>query len=168
MKKWLRDFFYKLVALEPSAKRLTHSFCLGTFVALSPFIFFHTVLIIGLCWLLRLNLAVALLASTAISNPITVVFIKTFEYFLGYLLVHDMLGFDLMPYNPWWVDWINKKLEEYFHMHGIGLWYFLIGGMVVSVVATVIAYPILSRLFKKLERSYKAHLERKYEASCPK
>ena len=82
-------------------------------------------------------------------------FIKTLEYFVGYFLIHDILGFDLMPYNPAWMDWLNQWIERYFHMHGIGIWYFLIGGTLIAILGALIAYPATLPLFKKLERRYK-------------
>ena len=155
MLKWIERIFYRLVQLESSAKRLTLSFCWGVFVALSPFLGLHTVMLIGLSWVFDFNIAVAFLTANLVSNPLTVLFIKTLEYFVGYFLIHDILGFDLMPYNPAWMDWLNQWIERYFHMHGIGIWYFLIGGTLIAILGALIAYPATLPLFKKLERRYK-------------
>ena len=69
MRKWIEKIFYRLVQLESSAKRLTLSFCWGVFVALSPFLGLHTVMLIGLSWVFDFNIAVAFLTANLVSNP---------------------------------------------------------------------------------------------------
>lgn len=152
MRTRIQKLLYKLVALDPCPYRLTRSFCLGAFVALSPFIGLHTLLIFIFCWLFKLNVAVAFVTATAISNPLTIIPIKTAEYLLGYFITYDLLGIDLLPYNPWWMDWLNRKIDYLLPQHDICLWYFLIGGNLVALVITAIAYPVMLAIFKRLSK----------------
>ena len=89
MKRYLHTFLRKLVLTETSVQKLTLSFCLGAFLAFSPYIGLQTWLTFPICWFFRLNVTITLASLYLISNPFTMVPIIIAGYALGkWLLIN--------------------------------------------------------------------------------
>jgi len=132
--------FKKALKSGSSSKQLALSFCIGLYVAFSPFPGVHTVIMLTFNWLFRLNLPVLFIA-TSINNPWTMVPFYSFDYFFGYWLVHDFLG---------WQPKLVFSFARIFGSKGICLWSFLIGGNILGIVAGLICYPFVKIGFEKL------------------
>lgn len=149
MKKYVDKIKQKLLQAEKSPVRLARSMALGFCIALSPFLGIQTFLIIGLSWLLRLNTVVAVIVSYTVNNPWTMVPIAAFDYVVGKWLVTDILGYDLTPYNPSWMTWVNEKignyLVDYLGIETLDFWAYIIGGSLVSFIITLSIYPLLMK-----------------------
>lgn len=151
----LRKWFENLLLKESNISRLAASFCLGTFIALTPTIPLQTPLVVGLAWIMGLNVGVAVAALYIVNNPITLIPIYVTAYALGAWFFTKIVGIDLIQYNPWWVDRFNGYLSQYVDLkHYIGaelcLWYLLAGGFILATMVTVPLFPLLKRGLTRL------------------
>jgi uncharacterized protein (DUF2062 family) len=69
----IRYYSLKLIRLRGNPKSLALGIAVGVFIGISPTIPFHTVAIIGITLLMRASTLAALVAGTAVSNPLTMV-----------------------------------------------------------------------------------------------
>ena len=129
-----------------SVHRLSLSFCMGLYIAFSPFPGAHTIMMIAAKWLFNLNFPV-LFIITSINNPWTMIPFFSFDYFFGYWLIHDFFG-----WNPAWVI----SLYKVFGSGKVCLWSFFIGGNILGIFAAIICYPVVSIVFKKLTSRFQA------------
>ena len=72
-----------LMQKEKCPKKLIFSSCVGVYVAFSPFIFFHTVMILLFGWLFALNIPVMFAVSWFINNPYTMVPVYALDCLFG-------------------------------------------------------------------------------------
>lgn len=138
-----------LVIKERSVNKLTVSFCLGVYIAFSPFIGFHTLMVFCFAWLLSLNPAVLLASTYLVNNPWTMVPVYTSGYVVGDWVL-SCISSDIVSYNPHWMHWINDRLVYYVGIKGISLWAFLIGGNILGVVFGIVCYPVMKKIFERL------------------
>lgn len=155
MFKMLRSWFENLLLKERSVHKLSASFCLGAFIALTPTIPLQTPLVMVFGWLFGLNIGVAVAALYVVNNPITLVPIYVTGYALGVWFFSKVIGIDLVPYNPLWVERFNTLLSRYVDMKSyIGtelcLWYLLGGGFLFAILLVVPLYPVLTKLLSRL------------------
>ncbi|MFH1644577.1 MAG: DUF2062 domain-containing protein [bacterium] len=130
-------------------EKLTQSFCIGLFIAFSPFPGVHSVMMLFAKWWFGLNLPILFFA-TSINNPWTIVPFYSFDYFFGLWFVHNLLG-----WNPTWIISLPKIL-------GLGkvcLWSFLIGGNLLGLFFAVSCYPIMRFIFNKLANKNRDNYE---------
>ena len=127
-----------------SVHKLSQSFCIGLFIAFLPIPGSHTVVMLASKWLFKLNFPV-LFISTSFNNPWTMIPFFSFEYAFGYWVVHHFLG-----WHPGWVI----SLEKIFGSGNICLWSFFIGGNILGIFASLISYPLVSVMFKKLSTKF--------------
>ncbi len=152
----IKNIFYNLVSIERSAKKLTQSFCLGSFIALTPTIPLQTPLIFVFSWLFGLSAKVTFVSVYLINNPITMLFIYVADYKFGDWLLNTVLKLDMEQYNPVWTDkfsiFLNKyiSLEKYLGGSVLCFWCFIIGGIVLPLLASIVLYFIMYPIFKKL------------------
>lgn len=153
-KKFIKNFFNRIIPPEVSIKKLSLSFSTGVFIAFSPFIGVHTLMIIIVCWVTGLNLAVTLATSYLINNPWTVLPIMAADYIFGHWLFTKVFNLDLSNYDPAWMEFVNnhigKYLQQYLGLEKLCLWHFVIGGHILALILALISYPFAKRLFKGL------------------
>jgi uncharacterized protein (DUF2062 family) len=128
-----------------TVKKLTQSFCIGIYIAFSPFFGLHTAMMFAAKFLFKLNFPVLFLA-TSFNNPWTMVAFYSFDYFFGYWLIHTFLGF-----NPTW----TIPLARIFGSGNICIWSFLIGGNILGILFAIGSYPFMHILFKNLVKKFK-------------
>jgi len=154
-----RTTFRRLLALDDPPERTALAFSIGVFIAFSPFLGFHTILATLIAFLFRFN-KVAIYSGTFINNPfLTLVPIIIASYALGALITGRPLripaaGIELLK-NPHFLtaDYYHQLFRE----SGDIVWPFTIGGMVLSVVCSLIAYPVTSSLLRAYRRSKSAN-----------
>lgn len=127
---------------ERCPRRLAFSVSLAVFIAFSPFVGFHTVMVFLFAWLFTLNAAVLLAISMLINNPWTMVPIYAADHVVGNHLFY-LCGIDGMNLNPDWICSVNSWISHYTGLEGISLWAFLVGGNLLSVVLAITTYPII-------------------------
>ena len=146
----VKPFLYSLLYKERSIYKLTLSFCIGNFIAFSPFIFLHTIMIFILVWLFRLNFAVTFAAAYGINNPWTAVPIYTLDYFFGHWFVHNLCHINVALWTPTWMTFITTKCEQLIGLKNVCVFSFLVGGHVLSVLISIALFPIMKRIFSQL------------------
>jgi uncharacterized protein (DUF2062 family) len=141
--KKLKSMIEKALKAGSSPEKLSLSFCMGLYIAFSPFPGVHAVMMVAANYLFKLNFPL-LFAITSINNPWTMIPVYTLDYFVGYWVVHSLLGIEPS---------LTISLAQVFGGGSICLWSFLVGGNILGLTAALVAYPIVSTLFKKLVHS---------------
>lgn len=128
-----------------SVEKLTLSFCMGIYIAFSPFPGAHTIIMFIAKWLFNINFPV-LFISTSINNPWTMIPFYTFDYIFGHWILHNILGF-----NPGWLIPISKI----FGSGSICVWSFFVGGNILGISIALLSYPLVKIFFVKLVTKFK-------------
>ncbi len=152
-----RSTFRRLLALDDPPERTALAFSIGVFIAFSPLLGLHTILATLIAFLFRFN-KIAVYTGTFINNPfLTLVPIIISSYAIGAFLLGRPLripaqGLALLE-EPHLLtgDYYRKLFHESWHI----VWPFCIGGTVLSVVCSLIAYPVTSSLLRAPKRNRK-------------
>lgn len=134
---------------EQRANVFTYSCCLGIYIAFSPYIGFHTMMVFVVSWLFSLNVTVVLAVSVMINNPWTMVPVYGLSYLCGDRLL-NWLGMNHYVWNPTWVLKGNELIAKYIGYSGFSFWAFMVGGNLLGLTFALMAYPIIKWLFKRL------------------
>ncbi len=150
----LRSTIRRLLAIDDPPERTALAFSIGIFIAFSPFLGLHTIAATALAFAFRFN-KIAIYAGTFVNNPfLTLVPIILASYAVGALLLGRPLG--LPPESmeilrsphlltgEWW--------GKLFQSSGNVLLPFFIGGMLLSIVCSIIAYPLTLRFLRAREK----------------
>jgi uncharacterized protein (DUF2062 family) len=153
-----RSTFRRLLALDDPPERTALAFSLGVFIAFSPFLGFHTILATLIAFVFRFN-KVAVYSGTFINNPFfTLVPIIIASYAIGAFILGRPLripaaGVELLRHpHPLTATYYHKLFREGWDI----VWPFSIGAMTLSVVCSLIAYPVTSSLLRARRRSQAA------------
>lgn len=141
----------RLLSLDDSPERTALAFAIGVFIAFSPFLGLHTILATVIAFAFRFN-KIAIYAGTFVNNPfLTLVPIIIASYALGAILTGQPLrlppdSLELLV-NPhltngdyWRTLWSNARKI---------LVPFAVGGMILSVVCSLISYPLTLRFLRR-------------------
>ncbi len=152
-----RATFRRLLALDDPPERTALAFSIGVFIAFSPFLGLHTIVATLIAFLFRFN-KIAIYSGTFINNPfLTLVPIIIVSYAVGAFLLGRPLrippeGIELLRHP-------RLLTGDYYSQVFSRSWYlvepFAIGGMVLSVICSVVAYPLTLRALR-------AHRRRKH------
>jgi uncharacterized protein len=154
-----RTTLRRLLALDDPPERTALAFSLGVFIAFSPFLGLHTILATLIALVFRFN-KVAIYAGTFINNPfLTLVPIIIASYAIGALLLGRPLrippsGIELLKDPHLLTAGYYRRL---FRQSWDVVWPFTIGGLVLSVVCSLIAYPVTSVLLQAQRRARKTN-----------
>ena len=154
VQQMLRSTFRRLLALDDPPERTALAFSIGVFIAFSPFLGLHTILATTIAFLFRFN-KLAIYAGTFINNPfLTLVPIIIASYAIGAFILNQPLripteGIELLR-NPHLLtaDYYRQLFRESWQI----VWPFTIGAMVLSVVCSLIAYPVTLWLLRAHRR----------------
>ena len=145
-----RAAFRRLLAIDDPPERTALAFSIGVFIAFSPFLGLHTVVATLIAFLFRFN-KIAIYTGTFLNNPpLTLVPIILASYavgafFLGRPLKIPAEGVELLK-NP------HPLTGSYYRQIFVQSWYivwpFAVGGMILSVVCSVLAYPLTLRALR--------------------
>ncbi len=143
-----RTAFRRLLAIDDPPERTALAFSVGVFIAFSPFLGLHTVAATVVAFLFRFN-KIAIYSGTFINNPfLTLIPIIVISYAVGALLLGMPLripaeGVQLLREPHLFTGSYYRRLFGQ-------SWYivkpFLVGGMVLSVVCSALAYPLTLRI----------------------
>jgi uncharacterized protein len=147
--------FRRLLALDDPPERTALAFSIGVFIAFSPFLGFHTILATLIAFLFRFN-KLAIYAGTFINNPLlTLVPIIIASYATGAFLLGRPLRISdsgvalLREPHLLTPDYYRRLFHEGWDL----VWPFAIGGMTLSVICSLIAYPVTSSLLRVQRRT---------------
>jgi uncharacterized protein (DUF2062 family) len=156
MNQYVNSILRKLIKAETSVSKLAWSFSFGGFLAFSPYLGLQTWLTFPFCWLFGLNVTVTLASLYLISNPITMVPIILAGYGFGRFLLIDIGRFNILAYNPEWLDSMVKFLAKYVvdleKLFGakICFWCYVIGAHILGFIVALALYPVMKKIFSKL------------------
>jgi uncharacterized protein (DUF2062 family) len=147
----IRAAFRRLLAIDDPPERTALAFSIGIFIAFSPFLGLHTITATLVAFLFRFN-KIAIYTGTFINNPFfTLVPIIVGSYAIGAFILGRPLsipeeGVELLK-NP------HILTGDYYRRVFVQSWNtivepFAIGGMVLSVVCSLLAYPLTLRALR--------------------
>ena len=149
-----RATFRRLLAIDDPPERTALAFSIGVFIAFSPFLGLHTIAATLVAFLFRFN-KIAIYAGTFLNNPfLTLVPIIVVSYGLGAFLLGRPLrlpaeGVELIK-NP------RLLSGDYYNQIFIHSWYviapFALGAIVLSVICSMLAYPLTLSLLRRHRR----------------
>ncbi|WPD23630.1 MAG: DUF2062 domain-containing protein [Candidatus Electrothrix scaldis] len=148
-----RYYYLRFIRLQDSPFSLALGSALGASIAATPTLPLHTLCIVGMTLLFRVNTLAALLISALVSNPLT--FVP--QYYLAW-----KIGSILLPGR---LDWkqlhgvlLLVRHASFFDgikiMGNLGvdaLLVLLTGGLVLAIPVGIITYLITFRLFTRLQ-----------------
>ncbi|HSE19461.1 MAG TPA: DUF2062 domain-containing protein [Pyrinomonadaceae bacterium] len=146
-----RAAFRRLLAIDDPPERTALAFSIGVFIAFSPFLGLHTIMATVLAFLFRFN-KIAIYTGTFLNNPfLTLVPIIIASYAVGAFILGRPLripdaGLELLK-NPRIFSADYYKLLFVESWNNI-VWPFSVGGMVLSVVCSLLAYPLTLRMLR--------------------
>ncbi|MCI5123527.1 MAG: DUF2062 domain-containing protein [Candidatus Electrothrix sp. AR5] len=149
-----RYYYLRFIRLQGSPSSLAIGSALGASIAVTPTLPLHTICIIGVTLLLRVNTLAALLAGTIVSNPLT---------FAGQYYLSWKIGSILLPGR---LDWEqlheilvlirqSSFLEGIKIMGQLGFDAMLVlqtGGLVLAIPLGIITYLITFRFLIHLKK----------------
>jgi uncharacterized protein (DUF2062 family) len=145
-----RAAFRRLLAIDDPPERTALAFSIGVFIAFTPFLGLHTILATLIAFVFRFN-KVAIYTGTFLNNPpLTLVPIIVASYAVGAFFMGRPLrippeGIELLK-NP------HLLTADYYRLIFVQSWYlvkpFALGGIVLSVVCSLIAYPLTLRALR--------------------
>jgi uncharacterized protein len=149
-----RSTFRRLLAIDDPPERTALAFSIGVFIAFSPFLGLHTIMATVVAFVFRFN-KVAIYAGTFINNPfITLVPIIVLSYAVGALVLGRPLsitedGLALLQ-NP---SIFSHDYYRQLFIQSLGIVLpFTVGATLLSVVCSVLAYPITLKVLRVYRR----------------
>jgi uncharacterized protein len=158
-----RAAFRRLLAIDDPPERTALAFSIGVFIAFSPFLGLHTILATVLAFLFRFN-KIAIYTGTFVNNPfLTLVPIIIASYAAGAFILGLPLripdeGLELLKHPRLFSGDYYKLL----FMQGWNIvWPFSVGGMMLSVVCSLVSYPLTLRALRayQVRKKPKIHME---------
>jgi uncharacterized protein (DUF2062 family) len=149
-----RAAFRRLLAIDDPPERTALAFSIGVFIAFSPFLGIHTIMATLIAFAFRFN-KIAIYTGTFINNPfLTLVPIIVVSYGVGALVLGKPLrippeGIELLQ-NP------QLLTADYYRRLSVQGWHvvlpFTVGGMILSVVCSLVAYPLTLRALRARQK----------------
>jgi uncharacterized protein (DUF2062 family) len=158
MFKKLSRMVWSILSLKDTAHSIALGTAIGLFVAWTPTVGIHMILVVGLTLLFRANKIAGLIA-VYISNPITVVPMYWLDYRLGARVLHQSLTYDelqaILHYQGW--EGLKAAFWKLCVEFAGPMW---LGGLVLALVHAIPGYY--------LTRWGVERLRRKKESTDPK
>lgn len=146
---YIKNLLKKLIYGERSAHKLALSFAIGIYIAFSPYIGFHNIMVFLFSWLLGLN-TLTTFAVAHINNPLTTIPVLASCYKFGDWIVKSLCGITFKFTNPEWINFLNGKLTYYLGVPKICFWTFFIGANILGLLLAFLFYPLMKYVFDKL------------------
>ena len=141
----VRAAFRRLLAIDDPPERTALAFSIGIFIAFSPFLGLHTIMATLIAFAFRFN-KIAIYTGTFINNPIlTLVPIIVISYAVGAFILGRPLSIPdegvalLKDPHLFTRDYYRRLFVQSWNDV---VWPFAIGGSVLSVVCSLLAYPL--------------------------
>ena len=154
-----RKTLRRLLAIDDPPERTALAFSIGVFIAFSPFLGLHTIMATVVAFLFRFN-KVAIYTGTFLNNPFfTLVPIIIASYAVGAFVLGRPMhipdeGLELLK-NPDLLssNYYSRLFVQSWHI----VWPFTVGATVLSVVCSVLAYPLTLRALRAYRSRKLAH-----------
>ncbi|WP_342346853.1 DUF2062 domain-containing protein [uncultured Nitrospira sp.] len=142
----VRQQLTQVLHLRETPHRTALAFSLGVFIAFAPHYFFHTASVVFCAWAFRLNF-LALFLGSFINNPWTLVPILASSLYTGMLLVGTSSSTTSTT-----IEWDQMNVDNMFDMLSPYLIPFLVGACALSIVGSLMAYPIMRWIITRYRR----------------
>jgi uncharacterized protein (DUF2062 family) len=149
-----RSTFRRLLAIDDPPERTALAFSIGVFIAFCPFLGLHTILATFVAFVFRFN-KIAIYAGTFINNPfLTLVPIIIGSYAIGAFILGRPLkipdeGVEMLTHPAIFSG-------DYYRQIFIQSWTiikpFAVGATVLSVVCSLLAYPLTLKALRAYRR----------------
>jgi uncharacterized protein (DUF2062 family) len=155
-----RAAFRRLLAIDDPPERTALAFSIGVFIAFSPFLGLHTIIATAIAFAFRFN-KIAIYTGTFLNNPfLTLVPIIIASYGVGALLLGLPLkipddGVELLR-DPHLLT--GSYYKQLFGQSWHVVKPFAVGGMVLSVICSLGAYPLTLRALRVHHRRKEARV----------
>lgn len=160
-KRTLRYLSLRFKRLRGDPRSLALGTAIGIFIGATPTMPLHTVTIIGLTLLLRASTIAALIAATAISNPLTFAPQYYLAWRIGNALLPGRLSWERLQglmrviSNNGFID----GLKTISNLSGDALLVMLTGGLLLALPLAIASYFLSLRFFYKIrEKRLKRHI----------
>ena len=156
-----RAAFRRLLAIDDPPERTALAFSIGVFIAFSPFLGLHTIMATALAFIFRFN-KIAIYTGTFINNPfLTLVPIIIVSYGVGAFILGRPLsipdeGLELLK-NPRLFSGDYYRLLFVQSWNNI-VWPFSVGATALSVVCSLLAYPLTLRALRAYQGRKKSQI----------
>jgi len=153
-----RAAFRRLLAIDDPPERTALAFSIGVFIAFSPFLGLHTIIATAIAFVFRFN-KIAIYTGTFVNNPLlTLVPIIIASYAVGAFILGRPLripdeGLELLQHPR---IFSGEYYRHLFVQSWNIVWPFSVGGMVLSVVCSLVAYPLTLRALRAYRARKKA------------
>src|SRR5215813_8238326 len=143
-----RAAFRRLLAIDDPPERTALAFSIGIFIAFSPFLGLHTIMATAIAFLFRFN-KIAIYTGTFINNPfftLVPIIIASYAvgaFILGRPLAIPVAGVELLKNPHLFTGAYYRRL--FVQSWNDIVWPFSAGGMVLSVICSLVAYPLTLR-----------------------
>ena len=145
----------RLLAIDDPPERTALAFSIGVFIAFSPFLGLHTIMATAVAFIFKFN-KIAIYTGTFINNPfLTLVPIIIASYAVGAFLLGRPLsipeeGLELLK-SPhlFTADYYRRLFVQSWNDV---VWPFSVGGMALSIVCSLLAYPLTLRTLRAYHR----------------
>jgi len=165
-KRTARFYYIKLLRLRGEPRYLAKGVALGMFIAITPTIPLHTILILALALMLRTSKISALLTSLVVSNPLTIPFQYYFSWWLGKLLFPGDLSWQRISAVLHQIEEGSAFMPTIHQIAALGvkaIAAMLAGGCLLAIPFTMAGYFISLNIFQRIA----ARRQRRREANGP-
>lgn len=149
-----RKTFRRLLAIDDPPERTALAFSIGVFIAFSPFLGLHTIMATAVAFIFRFN-KIAIYTGTFINNPfLTLVPIIIASYAVGAFLLGRPLSIPdeglvlLTDPDLFSGDYYRQLFVQSWAI----VWPFAVGATVLSIVCSLLAYPLTLRSLRAYHR----------------
>lgn len=128
---------------------LARSVALGIYIAFSPFIGFHTIMVFFLGWLFSLSIPIVFAVSLLLHNPWTMFFVYAAGYITGefFCTTFQIENSFLESYLQ-----IIATYIPFFDMSPAVLLKILIGGNILGAFTALIVYPLIKHYASRYQK----------------
>ena len=137
---------------EGSVPQLALAGSWALYIAFCPFLGLHTIMAIGIGWILRLNIPLILTTSYLVNNPWTMIPINLAGYFSGYWILHVLFKLPMKELNPAWMSYFNNLFHTYLGFSDISFWGLMLGGNILGIILAFACYPVFYLFFSNIKR----------------
>lgn len=135
--KQAQALLYRELSSTRCIKTLQISISLGLFIAFSPFVGLHNIMVVVCSWWFSLSLPLLLLISH-LNNPWTMAPIYYADYAFGEWIITS-LGVDASRFAPEWIGLFNQQVKWLVGLE-ICLITFMIGGILLAFIVAMVSY----------------------------
>ncbi len=156
-----RYYYLRFIRLRGTPYSLAMGTSLGAAIAITPTLPLHTIVIIGVTLLLRVNTIAALIAGTVVSNPLTFAAQYYLSWKIGDLILPDRLSWERLQEVLAMVReaGILEGLKILSHQSFDAILVMLTGGLVLAIPMGAVTYFLSYRFFAHLqEKRQQKHL----------